>query len=366
MTLQLYFARKFLLRFAAIFIGFLALAVVTDATTLLGQFSGRDVGLTETLRLALLKAPSGVYQLMSMIVVLASLLLFLGLSRSNELVATRAAGQSAFRTLIAPVATAILIGIVGVMVLNPLASSALRAYESQTGRYKSGSTSTFSLSRKGLWLRQGGALGQTVIFAERANYNGSRLLDVTFWQFDAAGKGLRRIEAAYAVLTPGAWALGPGKLWLINDQARVPDQTARKFETLTVPSNLTRNQIMDSFGDPTTVSIWDMPAFIKRLEGAGFATAAHRVHFQIELASPLLLAAMVMIGAAFSMRHARAGGTGMMVLLTVISGLGVYIFQNFAQILGANGAIPVAAAAWGPPIAAMMFAAALVLHMEDG
>ncbi len=366
MTLHLYFARKFLLRFLAIFGSFLALTVLTDAATLLGQFRDQNIGLTETLRLALLQAPSGVYQLMAMIVVLSSLLLFLGLSRSNELVATRAAGQSAFRTLAAPVASAVLIGALGVMVLNPLAATALRKFESDTGRYKSGAVSTFSLSRKGLWLRQGSPRGQTVIFAKRANYNGSRLLGVTFWEFTDNGRNQRRIEAEYAVLTPGAWSLGPGKFWVISDQLRVPDQTAHRFQQLTVPSDLTKTQIMDSFGDPTTVSIWDMPAFIRRLQSSGFATAAHRVHFQIELASPLLLAAMVMIGSAFSMRHARSGGTGRMILLTVTCGLGIYIFQNFAQILGSTGAIPVAAAAWGPPVAALMFAAALILHMEDG
>jgi len=366
MTLHAYFARKFLFRFGALFLSFLALAVLTDATALLGQFQGRNVGLGDTLRLALLKAPTGVYQLMSLIAALASLLVFLGLSRSSELVATRAAGQSAFRSLIAPVTVAFLIGVVGVMALNPLAATTLRKFETETGRYKSGTVSSFSLSRKGLWLRQGSARGQTVIFAERANFNGTRLSGVTFWEFDANNRGLRRIESQYAVLKPGVWKLGPGKFWRINDAAKVPDQTAKTFDSLSVPSDLTRRQIMDSFGDPTTVSIWDMPAFIKRLEKSGFSSASHRVRFQIELASPLLLAAMVMVGAAFSMRHARAGRTGLMVLLTVLSGLAVYIFQNFAQILGANGAIPVAAAAWGPPVAAIMFASALILHMEDG
>lgn len=366
MTLHFYFARRFLWLFLGIFAGFFALTMLTEATSLFGQFDAADLDLTGTLRLALLKTPAGVYRLMSMIVVLATLLLFLNLSRNSELVATRAAGQSALKTLSAPLIVAFLIGLIGVAAFNPLAATALRQFESETGRYKSGTVSSFSLSRKGLWLRQGSDLGQTVIFANKANFDATRLSGVTFFEFDARGIAQRRIETSFAVLTTRAWTLGPGKYWQINQPGVVPDRTATAFDTLTLPSELTSDQILDSFGDPSTIPIWDMQAFIKRLERSGFSTKRHQVYFQIELASPILMIAMVLIGAALSMRHARSGGTGLMILLTVVAGLAAYIIQDFAEILGSNGAIPVLAAAWGPPVSAALFALGLLLHMEDG
>lgn len=366
MTLHFYFARRFFWRFIGILTGFFVLTLVTDATALFGQFEAAKVGLTDTLRLALLKAPAGVSQLMSIITVLASLVLFTGLSRSSELVAARAAGRSALRSLLAPMIVAFLIGLIAVVALNPLAATALRQYESETGRYNTGSTSSFSLSRKGLWLRQGNELSQTVIFAERANFDATRLSQVTFFEFSVAGIAERRIETTFAILTDGAWTLGPGKYWKINEPGVVPDKTAQEFETMKLPSELTRDQILDSFGDPTTISIWDMRSFIERLERSGFATDRHRVYLQIELATPVLLAAMVLVGAAFSMRPARSGRTGLMVMFTVLSGLAAYIIQDFAQILGSNGAIPALAAAWGPPLSAMLFALGMILHLEDG
>ncbi len=366
MTLYLYFGKRFLWRFLGLFASFFALAVLTDATSLIGKFDNANIGLTDTLRLALLKAPSGVYQLLPMIVILAALMLFLSLSRSSELVASRAAGLSAIKSLMAPITVAFLIGLIGIVAFNPMASASLRQFESETGRYKRGSLSSFSLSREGLWLRQGSDRGQTVIFAERANFDATRLSGVTFFEFTKGGTALRRIETSFAVLSDGAWNLGAGKAWKINEPGKVPDKTAEEFTSLSLPSELTSDQILDSFGDPTTVSIWDMTGFIERLDRSGFSTNRHRVHLQIELATPLLLVGMVLLGAAFSMRHARAGGTGLMVLFTVLAGLSVYILQDFAQILGSNGAIPVLAAAWGPPISAILVALGLILHMEDG
>ena len=87
---------------------------------------------------------------------------------------------------------------------------------------------------------------------------------------------------------------------------------------------------------------------------------------QRELARPLFLVAMVMIASAFTMRHSRFGRTGLAVLTSIMMGFGLYYIRNFAQILGENGQIAISLAAWTPPVASVMLALGLLLHMEDG
>jgi lipopolysaccharide export system permease protein len=74
----------------------------------------------------------------------------------------------------------------------------------------------------------------------------------------------------------------------------------------------------------------------------------------------------VLVGAAFTMRHTRLGGTGISVLVSVLLGFMLYFIRNFAQILGENGQLPVALAAWAPPVAALMLTFGMLLHAEDG
>ena len=81
---------------------------------------------------------------------------------------------------------------------------------------------------------------------------------------------------------------------------------------------------------------------------------------------PVFLAAMVLAGASFTMRHTRFGRTGLMVLMALGLGFALYFVRNFAQVLGENGQIPVMLAAWGPPVAALLLPAGLLLHLEDG
>ena len=84
------------------------------------------------------------------------------------------------------------------------------------------------------------------------------------------------------------------------------------------------------------------------------------------MARPVFLISMVLIGAAFTMRHSRMGGTGVAVLSAVLLGFTLYYIRNFAQILGENGQLNALAAAWVPPLASVLLALGMILHREDG
>ncbi len=210
-----------------------------------------------------------------------------------------------------------------------------------------GADSALSVSREGLWLRQGDLNGQTVIRAARANLDGTVLYGVTFLHFTRDGTPQLRIRAETARLSLRSWVLTNAKRWDLTQTN--PELTAETVPELSVATSLTRNQILDSFGTPSSIPIWELPGFIGRLEQAGFSARKHKVWLQMELAMPLIMVAMVLVGASFTMRHTRFGRTGLMVLLALGLGFGLYFIRNFAQVLAENGQIPIALQHWGHP-----------------
>ncbi len=364
MILHAYYARKFLTFFAGVFGVFLLLLALIDLVEQMRRFGGK-VSFGEVLTLTLLNTPSGLYGIMPLMMILATVAMFLGLSRSSELVVTRAAGRSGLRALLAPLTVVLLIGALTVVMFNPIVAATSKRYGELQERYLSGGQEVFSISSEGLWLRQGGDDGQTVIRAARAAPEGTVLHDVTFLVFAPDGGPIRRIEAQSAQLVPGAWELTRAKVWPLVAGFN-PEAAAARHDTLRVPSTLTMDRIRDSFGDPSVISVWDMPAYIAQLEEAGFSARRHAVWFQMELARPLFLVAMLLVGAAFTMRHARFRNTGVAVLSAVILGFSLYYIRNFAQILGENGQIPIVLAAWAPPVASVMLGLGVLLIMEDG
>lgn len=362
MTLSLYLARRFLWSFGMVLAVFLGILLLVDMVEQLRRFANAPVGLAEALRLAALNLPAGIYKILPLVVILATLAMFLGLARTSELVVARAAGRSGLRLLLAPVLTAFAVGVAAVAVLNPIVAATTQQYELVSDRLRGGDGSILSISREGLWLREAGPEGQRVIRALRATGDGTRLQGVSILTFGDAGPETR-IEAARADLEPGTWVLHDAKRWDLR--APNPERAAETAETLRLPSTLTQGRLRDSFGAPASIAVWELPAFIARLDEAGFSARQHRVWLQMELALPLFLATMVLIGAGFTMRHVRAGRFGAMVLASLLAGFGLFFLRNFAQVLGDSGQLPVMLAAWAPPLAGALLSLAFLLHRED-
>lgn len=364
MILHRYFAIRFLKTFAGVFGIFFLIMFFLDMVEQLRRFADTDATFPDILGLTMLNVPEGIYRILPLIMIIATIALFLGLARSSEMVVTRAAGRSAMRALLSPLVVAFLIGVLAVGMLNPIVAATSREFEERSNSYR-GLDRVLTLGSTGLWLRQGDAESQTVIRAESANLDGTELQNVTFLTFSPAGLPLQRIAAKHAVLTNGAWALRGTKIWPLAD-VRTPEAEALLIPQYDLPSTLTADQIRNSFGTPSSIPIYDLPAFIERLKSAGFSAQRHQVWLQMELATPVFLVAMVMIGASFTMRHQRGGRTGMMVLFAILLSFGTYFLRNFAAILGENGQLPAALAAWAPPIAAIGLAMGFLLHKEDG
>ncbi|SFJ54524.1 LPS export ABC transporter permease LptG [Jannaschia pohangensis] len=365
MILTFYLARRFLWLVLIVALVFTALLLPIDLMEQLRRLDGQDAGLGDGLRLAALNLPAALYQILPLIVILSTLALFLSLARSSELVVIRAAGRSAMRALMAPVITALLVGLMALLIVNPIVAATQAAYEREITRWRTGVSSVLSVSEEGVWLRQGDGTGQTVIRAARSSLDGTILFEATFIAFNAGGTPIERIDAARAELSRGQWLLEDAKFWPLGTSDN-PERDARSEAVATLPSTLTLAQIRDSFGVPSSVPIFQLPAFIRQLDAAGFSGRTHRVWLQMELANPLMLAAMVMIGAAFSMRHVRSGRSGVMVLTALLLGFGIFFLRNFAQVLGENGQLPIVLAAWSPPLAAILLSAGIILHLEDG
>jgi lipopolysaccharide export system permease protein len=365
LTLFRYMLRKFLGSVLAVasVIGLVILLFASAEN--LRRLSDRDAGVGDILAISVLQVPEVLYQAFALVLMLASLVTFLALARSSELVVLRAAGISALRLISIPMVAALFLGIVFFAVVNPAVSVATRAATAMEEPFRSSSYSRLSVSSEGLWLRQadeGG--GQTVIQAARATPDASILWQVRIHRFDPEGALVSRIDAPSAQLIPGSWLLVGANRWDIGgDQAF--EQTARVAE-IRIPTDLTREQIIDSFAPPQMLSFWDLRPFIQQLEASGFSALRHRLFFESEVAKPVFFAAMVLIGAAFSLRPNRFGQTGVMILLAVLAGFSLYFIKDLAETMGANGEIPLYVAAWTPAVSAILMALGLLLHLEDG
>jgi lipopolysaccharide export system permease protein len=342
---------------------FSTVIILIDFVELSRTIGGRvEVGFDQALLLTALNAPTLILILLPFSFLFGVLGAFVSLNRRSELIAMRAAGVSAWRFIFPAAGAAAAIGVLTVTVLNPLASVMNARFEAMQAELMQGGRPT---APQTIWLRQGDAHNQIVIRAHQRAPDSNILtlrgvsLFISTRAKDGSVQFSRRIEAAEAQLMPGYWLL-------TSAQEATPGTTAYHFDTLTIPSSLDGDNALERFASPKAVSFWGLWQAIARTEQAGFSATGYRLELQDLLATPVMFAAMSVLAAAFSLRLIRLGGLAPIAGSGVALGFLIFFFDEFCRALGKAGAIPPFAAAWTPPLIALLAGFTLLCYTEDG
>ena len=359
LTLTGYIARQFTAWYLGFLFGLLGVILLAATVDLLDRLANKDASLAVVVEMVLLKLPFLSQEVMPFTVLFAGLACFWRLTRSNELVVTRAAGISVWQALLPVLGVSLIVGSITVAVLNPIAAVLLSRFEQLEAKFIRNQASTLAVSRQGLWLRQADKGGQSVIHATRITHEPMTLHNVIVFHFAEGDRFIGRVDAERAVLRPGYWLLS-------NAWKSKPGAREQFFETLEIPTELSREKILNSFAPPETISFWDLPDFIVLLEGAGFSATHHKLQFHRLLATPLLFIALVLLAASFSLRQQRRGQVGIVILGGVLTGFLLYFVSNIVFALGLSGGIPIVLSAWAPASVTLLLGIAVLLHLEDG
>ncbi|GIL39453.1 LPS export ABC transporter permease LptG [Roseiterribacter gracilis] len=362
-TVARYVSRQFILHFAAMITVLLTIVYLVDSLELLRRASKRpDITVGSIFQMSILKLPLTGQELFPFAVLFAAMYTFWRLTRTSELVVLRSVGVSAWQFLMPALLGAFAIGLVKVALINPAGSVLIQQYERLDNQFLRGKTSAVNLSAQGLWLRQVEDDRPTIIHA-RSVQGDWELKDVIVFFFDKDRRFTGRLDGPAAKLDHGKWIVREGTLSRLaidgtSAQSRVHDYA--------IPTDLTRDEIEDSFSSPDSLSFWSMPRFIQTMESTGFSATRLKLHYQSLLAQPLLFAGLVLVAAAASLGPLRRHGALKMMGVGVLAAFALFFLNNVIRALGLSETIPVPLAAWAPALIATIGGFATLLYLEDG
>jgi lipopolysaccharide export system permease protein len=360
-TLARYFGFRFLRSVTGVFIGVVALTAMVDYVELLRR--GPDWPNATALILAeisVFRVPQLCERIMPFAVLVGAMSCYLTLSRRLELVVARAAGVSAWQFVAPSIIVAFLFGVAATTLYNPLAavlherSKHLEA--EMTGELAS---SAARETTGGFWVRQRNADGAAIINARSSRGQGSQLGSVSVYTFDNAGQFQERIEAKTATLDQGYWRFEDARIYASGNPPVLQD-------TYRLATNLTLEQVRESFATPETVPFWQLPSYIELADRAGLGAAGYRLQYQQLLSRPFLLTAMVLLAASVSLRFFRFGGVQKMVLGGISAGFLLFVLSKFTEDMGKSELMSPVMAAWIPVLVGSLAGFIVLLHQEDG
>ena len=358
-TLGRYFAGRFVVASVAVFAGIFILIVLVDYIEMMRRTaniaSASALFVAET---SLFRVPQLLERLMPFCILIGAMSCYLALSRSLELVIARAAGVSAWQFITPALVSALTLGVLATAVYNPMSAAMQERSKEMEAQLFSDRGSGIQ-DAAGFWINQSTSEGQAIINAASSQNQGLRLSGLTIFRFEPGGAFKERVEARDATLEPGHWLFRGVRRYAMNTPPVEED-------TFSLGTTLTPAQVRNSFSTPETVSFWQLPDYIRSSESSGLATAGYRLQFQKLLARPFLLAAMVMLAAAVSLRFFRFGGVQKMVLSGVAAGFLLYVLQKITEDLSKAGLMYPLAAAWLPVCVGGLTGFLALLYQEDG
>lgn len=362
MLLTSTFGRYLTKRFARAIIGvfgtFFFLIGTLDFVELMRRAGDSPIATTPLIvQLALYRVPSVAEQIFPFAALFGGMFALLTLSRKLELVVARSVGVSAWQFLQPAAVVAGVLGLVSIMIYNPVASELKRKAAALETRLfvRSGQAPTLP----DIWIRQRSVDGQAIIRAAGALPDGEGLSQVSIFNFAPGGGFSERIDARQAVLRPGYWELTDARVVSATEEPQ-------SYQSYLLATSLEPEQVRQSFTPPEAVGFWSMPAVIERTRRAGLDVTRYELRYQSLMARPLLLIAMVLVAASVSLRFFRFGGVTRLVIGGVAAGFVLYVATQLSEELGSSGIVNPVVAAWLPATLGAMLGALALLHQEDG
>ncbi|SEQ06769.1 lipopolysaccharide export system permease protein [Faunimonas pinastri] len=355
--LNRYIARRFISYLLLVVISVYLIMFLVDFLELVRRLSDKpNFGAFEAILMSLMRTPQLLELLLPFIFLFSSMLCLFSLSRKLELVVARASGISAWGFLAAPFMIAIAVGLFSSLALNPIATTLKDRADAMEATMDN---STDSPDQGGVWFRQDGSAGPSIVYAKHFDADTLTLQGVVVFLLERSGAFRQKLVAPSATYADGAWTIHNAT---VSSASAAPTGVS----SFTLPTNLSTTELQHTLSEPDVYSIWSLPDAIRTARRTGLNTDRVRLAFHLLLERPLYLLAMVGIAATVSLRLVRYGGTGRLILTGVGAGFLLYVATKIVNDLGGNGIINPALAAWSPAVIALVFGATALLHQEDG
>jgi len=301
------------------------------------------------------RLPAALHDGLPVVMLVATIFLFLTLSRYHELTALKAAGVSLYRVS-APVLGVGLVVAIGAGLFQELALPVLNERGDEVDRVKiRGQAPRHLQSRQRLWVRSADTRFYRV---ELLNPATSDLYGVTILELDREFRLTGRLDARRAHWAAGGWELSDGAYREVGPEGKVQ----------TVPFGWTAMDLKEELDDflriqkpVSAMSFWELRDYIVQLEAAGFQIRKYLVELYSKLSFPLVNLVMVLVAIPFALQSPRGGrlfGIGLAIIIMA----GYLVVHYVALAFARADLLPPLIAAWTANVIFMGIGVSLLLR----
>ena len=333
-----YLARQFAVYFAYGLAVATAIFIVVDLVEVLSRY---EPPLPAVLQHFAYRLPSALHQALPIVVLVATVFLFMELERHHELTALKAAGLSVHRV---SVPVLILAGAVSVVafVYQETAAPVLNAKGDEVDRVEIRKVSAPGSQPRLHWYRRSDS---EFVRVERLDPALGQVSGVTLVQTDASFRVVKRVDAAEA-----AWTRNGLRFGRSVQREFGPENSVRTERQSGAPVYLADS--LDALGAvqaPSAMTFLQLRTYVRHLRERGQAVGTQLLYLHSKLSFPLMSFVLAILAISCAARWPR-GGRLIGGAIAVIISVAFWVVNSGALSLGRVDLLPPVVAAWAANI----------------
>jgi lipopolysaccharide export system permease protein len=321
---------------AFVALAFLALFFFIDFVDELRDVGDRGYTAAVAAGYSFLHAPSHLYELMPIAVLIGTIYALARLAQSSQYTILRTGGLGPGRALWLLTSLALVFGLFTFVVGDYVAPFSERLASQLRSRFRGG-----DLGRSGAWIKEhsassGGEKSYSINVgsAER----GSLLRDIRIYEFGADGQLLTRTAAAQATVAKnGTWTLSDVTLTRWIDAGVGSSAPQEQLARLEWHSSLSPNVVAAAVLPVTTMSTLELWRYIGHLSDNEQAAQTQKIQFWNRALYPFVCLVMIGLALPFAYLNARSGGVSVKVFAGIMLGVSFVLLNNVFRHLGLLG-----------------------------
>ena len=289
-------------------------------------------------------------------ILFGSVIYFLEIKKSQEFLILRTNGISFWLSFVIISIVPIVFGIFSILLLNPTIAFSQKIYSVHHDKIFGKGTYSITISNQGLWLRDRSNLGEIIIKGVYLDTENSKIKKPVFFLKNHEKQTTKRIDADWAYLENYNWIL---------KNAMVNGESFNSSKKLNIKSVLTKNDLKYTSNNPFSLSVFEIPKFIKILDSTGIPSSEYKVYFHRIFSQPIsFIGIVIFCGALIFRKHSRLVPVKT-ISFAIIGSFIYFFFQRLFVALGASEQMPIILATWIPSIVLLILGLLIISIIEE-
>jgi lipopolysaccharide export system permease protein len=278
-----------------------------------------------------LMAPSHLYEIMPIGVLIGSIFVMTRMAQSSEFTILRTSGLGPWQAL----RILMMLGLFFVLVTFGIGDYLAPLADRFSQTFKTHAQAEISLGKTGAWIKDKQAQSSYSVNVA-AFENNSTLKGIRIFELDKQGHIVALMQAS-------SGRFGPGQSWTLEDVSRTEfadlgTLEARALNThhaqLHWPTQISAEMVASALLRPDRMGTIDLFQYVRHLNANGQAAQKYEIQFWKKVFYPLSCLVMVILALPFGYMHFRSSSTAPMVFFGVMAGISFVLLNNLIGDLG--------------------------------